>query len=306
MLRRLIARLIWSALVLVGVSLITFFLVHAIPADPARAYAGAHADAETLARVRHEWRLDQPVWRQYAYYLWRLAHGDLGTSYMTNQRVMEAILTRFPATAALSLLAVFLWMLLAAPLGVLTAWRRDSLFDRVTLVLGMAGISLPAFWLARVLQYELAYRAGLFPVAGLASWRSLLLPALTLVVLYAGYYARLTHSNMVDVLNSPYIRAARAKGAPESTVLFHHALRNALIPVVTVLGMDLAGLLGGVIFTENVFALPGIGTLALQSVLNMDAPMIMGTVLFSAAMVVGANLVVDLLYPWLDPRVKTA
>jgi peptide/nickel transport system permease protein len=147
---------------------------------------------------------------------------------------------------------------------------------------------------------------GWFPVAGFRSFSHLLLPAGTLALLFVGYYARLIHSNMTEVLNSPYVRAARAKGAPETVVLFRHGLRNAMIPVVTILAMDVAGLLGGVMFTENVFALPGIGTLAVQSVFNLDVPVIMGTVMFSAVIVVAANLVVDVLYRWIDPRIKSA
>lgn len=303
-LTRLSSRLLWSVLVLLGTSVITFFVAHAVPADPARTMAGAKADAETIRRIRHEMHFDEPRVQQYARYLWGLAHGDLGKSYVTNQRVTDAILTRLPATLALSTMAVVFWMLLAVPVGVLTAKFRDSKFDRTVLVLGTIGLSLPAFWLGRMLQYALAYRAGYFPVAGFRGWRHLLLPALTLVILFAGYYARLIHSSMVEVLSSDYVRMARAKGLSEIAVLFRHGLRNALIPVITVLGMDVAGLLGGVIFTENVFALPGIGTLALQSVFNLDVPIIMGTVLFSAAMVVAANLGVDFLYHWVDPRVK--
>jgi peptide/nickel transport system permease protein len=155
-----------------------------------------------------------------------------------------------------------------------------------------------------MLQFQLAYRSGYFPVAGYASWSHLLLPAFTLVIVNVGYYARLIHSNMVEVLHRDYVRAARAKGLSEPVVLFKHALRNALIPVVTILGLDVAGLLGGVVFTENVFALPGIGTLALQSVMNLDVPMIMGTVMFAAALVVGANIVVDFVYQWVDPRIS--
>jgi peptide/nickel transport system permease protein len=157
-----------------------------------------------------------------------------------------------------------------------------------------------------MLQYSLAYKLGWFPVAFFRRFGDLLLPAASLATLSVGYYARLIHTNMVEVLDSPYIRAARAKGASETRVLFKHALRNAMIPVVTILGMDVATMLGGVLFTENVFALPGIGTLALQSVFNLDPPMIMGTVLFSAVLVVGANWVVDLMYGWIDPRIKHA
>jgi peptide/nickel transport system permease protein len=156
-----------------------------------------------------------------------------------------------------------------------------------------------------MLQYWLAYKLGWFPVAGFGGFASLLLPGTTLALLFVGYYARLIHTNMVEVLDSPYVRSARARGLSEATVLFRHALPNALIPVVTILGMDVAGLLGGVLFTENVFALPGIGTLAVQSVFNLDVPMIMGTVLLSATLVVTANLVVDILYRWIDPRIKT-
>jgi peptide/nickel transport system permease protein len=166
-------------------------------------------------------------------------------------------------------------------------------------------LSLPAFWLARILQYSLAYKLGWFPIGFFRSFGDLLLPAASLAILSVGYYARLIHTNMVEILDSPYVRAARAKGSSETRVLFKHALRNAMIPVITILGMDVAGMLGGVIFTENVFALPGIGTLAVQSVFTLDPPMIMGTVLFTATLVVGANWLVDLTYGWIDPRIKS-
>ena len=304
MLKRLCIRLVWSILVLIGAAGLSFLIARAVPGDPARVIAGAKADAETIALIRTELHLNDPLWKQFGRYLWQLGHGDLGKSYVTNQPVTEAILTRFPATAALSLTALVIWMALAIPVGVLTARFQGTYFDRIVLVIATIGISLPAFWVARLLQYELAYKAGLFPVAGLQSFRHLLLPALTLVVLVGGYYARLIHANMVEVLRMSFIRTAEAKGVSGSRLLFVHALRNALIPVVTILGIDLAGLLGGVVFTENVFALPGIGTLALQSVFNLDAPIIMGTVIFSAFLVVSANLVVDLLYNFIDPRIR--
>jgi oligopeptide transport system permease protein len=171
-------------------------------------------------------------------------------------------------------------------------------------VAGTICLSLPAFWLARLLQYSLAYKVGWFPVAGFNGFAHLILPAFALAILAVGYYARLIHSSMVEVLGSPYIRAARAKGASEFTVLFHHALRNALIPVLTVLGTDLAAVLGGVLFVENVFALPGIGTLAVQSVFNLDPPMIMGTVLFTGFIVVTLNWIVDATYRFIDPRIR--
>jgi peptide/nickel transport system permease protein len=165
-------------------------------------------------------------------------------------------------------------------------------------------VSLPTFWLGRLLQFQLAYRHGLLPVAGLFSWEHIILPSITLGAVGVGYYARLVHSSMIEVLNQDYIRTARAKGLPERTVLIKHGLRNALIPVLTILGMDTAALLGGVVFTETVFALPGLGALALQAVINLDIPMIMGTVMFAAVLVVGANVLVDMLYAWVDPRIR--
>jgi peptide/nickel transport system permease protein len=306
MLTRLLTRLFWSAATLLGTAVLTFLLINVVPGDPARVIAGPKASPEVLREVRQKYRLDAPVLMRLGFYLSRLAKGDLGRSFVTDQPVAEAILTRLPATAALSATAIVMWLLAAVPLGVLTARRPGSWFDRGALLAATLSLSLPAFWLARMLQYWFAYKLGWFPVAGFHSFASLLLPGASLALLFVGYYARLIHANMVEVLDSPFIRAARAKGASETAVLFRHALRNAMIPVVTILGIDVAGLLGGVLFTENVFALPGIGTLAVQSVFNLDVPMIMGTVLFSALLVVGANLVVDILYQWIDPRIKAS
>jgi len=301
---RIVTRLLGALLTLLGASVIVFLMANTIPADPVGAYVGPKADEETRARVRAELGLDAPLWQQYLGYLGRLCRGDLGRSYITEEPVLEAIRIRFPATLALSLGGLAIWVLLGVPLGVLTARYRNTPFDRATLIVAMVTISVPTFWLARLLQFELAYRLGWFPVAGLVSWQCLVLPCLTLGIVGFGYYARLVHSNMVEVLNLDYIRAARARGLSEPVVLFKHALRNAFLPVLTVLGMDTAALLGGVVFTESIFALPGLGQLALQAVLNLDVPMIMGTVLFSAALVVGMNLLVDVVYRFVDPRIK--
>ena len=304
MLTRFLTRLGWSVVTMFGTSLLVFILLNAVPGDVARIVAGPKASPAVLQQVRAQYHLDEPWWRRLGYYYAGLAHGDVGHSFVTDQPVAQAILTRLPTTAALATVAVVMWMAVAVPLGVSTARYRGTLFDRGTLVLATLTLSLPAFWLARMLQYWLAYKLRWFPVAGFRSFVDLLLPAATLAILAIGYYARLIHANMVEVLQSPYVTAARAKGVSEMAVLFRHGLRNALIPVVTILGMDVAGLLGGVIFTENVFALPGIGTLAVQSVFNLDVPVIMGTVLFSALIVVAANLIVDVLYQWIDPRIK--
>jgi peptide/nickel transport system permease protein len=305
MITRLFRRLILSIVTLLGTAFLTFFLLNALPGDVARVIAGPKATPEVIKEIHIKYHLDDPLWQRFGLYLGRLAHGDLGHSYVSDQSVSEAILTRLPITAALSSLAVVIWVALAVPLGVLTARFRNSWFDRSTLVVATLTLSLPAFWLARMMQYWLGYKLGWFSIGFFRSFGDLLLPAAALAILFVGYYARLIHTNMVEVLDSPYVRAARAKGASETRVLFKHALRNAMIPVVTILGMDVAGLLGGVLFVENVFALPGIGTLAVQSVFNLDPPVIMGTVMFSATLVVGANWAVDLLYGWIDPRIKS-
>ncbi len=305
MITRLFRRLIWSLVTLLGTAFLTFFLLNALPGDVARVIAGAKATPEVIKDIHVKYHLDDPLWQRFGLYLGQLAQGNLGHSYVSDQSVAEAILTRLPTTAALSGLAVVMWVALAVPLGVLTARFRDSWFDRSTLVIATLTLSLPAFWLARMMQYWLGYKLGWFPIGFFRGFFDLILPAAALAILFVGYYARLIHTNMIEVLDSPYVRAARAKGASETRVLFKHALRNALIPVVTILGMDVAGLLGGVLFVENVFALPGIGTLAVQSVFNLDPPVIMGTVMFSATLVVGANWVVDLLYGWIDPRIKS-
>ncbi len=289
-----------------GTAVLTFLLTNLVPGDVARVIAGSKASPEVIQQIRAKYHLDKPVLQRMGLYLGQLARGDLGQSFVTEQPVAEAILTRFPATAALVVLAIVFWMVMAVPLGVFTSTRRGTWIDRFVLVGATLTLSLPAFWLARMMQYLLAYKWGWFPVAGFRSFEHLLLPALSLAILAVGYYARLIHTNMVEVLESSFIRAARARGLSESRVLWRHGLRNALIPVVTVLGMDVAMLLGGVVFVENVFALPGIGTLAVQSVFNLDVPMIMGVVIFSATLVVGANLAVDLAYRWIDPRIKAA
>ena len=304
MMKRILSRLTQSLVTLLGVSLLVFFITHVIPADPVAAVAGPKADHATRERIRKELHLDEPVILQYGRYLWGVLHGDLGQSFVTGERVADAIMIRFPSTLFLSIGGVAIWILVGVPLGVLTARFRDKPIDWITLVVCMVAIALPTFWLARLLQFQVAYRDGLLPVAGFFNWQCLILPAITLGVGGAGYYARIVHSNMVEVLSQDYIRAARARGLSEPVVLFKHALRNALIPVLTLLGMDIAALLAGVVFTETIFALPGLGALALQAVLSMDVPMIMGTVLFSAVLVVVANIAVDVVYRLVDPRIQ--
>ena len=304
MVTRLLARLGWGFVVLWGTTVITFLIIHTVPADPVRVYAGPNVDAETIRQIQEEMGFDHPLVVQYYRYMKNLSTGNLGTSIITGEKVIDAIFARFPVTFILAITAVFFWMLIAIPLGVFTAKVKGSRKDRLILLISLITISLPIFWLARINQYLFSYKWGIFPVAGLDNWNHIILPAGTLAIAITGYYARLIHTNMVEVLNSDYIKVARAKGLSETIILFKHGLRNAIIPVITILGIDIAALMGGVVFTENVFALPGLGSLALQSVFNLDVPMIMGVVIFSSGMVVTANILVDLAYLILDPRIK--
>ena len=301
--KALLRRLGWGLVTLWGVSIITFILLFMLPGDPAELMAGNNADKETLKNIRHARGLDRPLPVQYGLFVRDALTNNL-ISYANNDKVMEAIARRFPPTLALAAAGLTVWMLVAIPLGLMTAKRPGTFFDRASLFLGIIALSIPTFFLGRVLQRYLGYNWGLFSVGGDATWWNLPLPALTLGLGGAAYYARLLHANLRGVMNQDYIRAARARGLSEPAVLGRHALKNALIPVITILGMDVASLLSGLIFTERIFAWPGIGSLAIESVFNHDIPMIMGTVLFASLMVVVMNILVDIAYHLIDPRVR--
>ncbi len=300
---RLAGRVGWGALTLLGTAALVFGLMH-LSGDPAKLYAGEKADEATVERIRHEMGFDRPVLIQFARYVGRALRGDLGRSTMSGEPVTRMLLRRLPATAALAFAGLAVWVLVGVPVGVFTATRDGEWVDRLGLVVAVVTYSIPTFWLGRMLQHELAYRRPWFPVGGYGGAAHLVLPALTLGLAGVGYYMRLVHTNVVEVLPLDYVRTARAKGLSEPAVIWRHAFRNAMLPVVTVLGLDTAKLLGGVVFTEQVFAWPGIGSQAVQAIFSLDRPVVMGTVLMTAALVVGANLVVDLLYQWLDPRIR--
>jgi len=309
-----VRRVLRAITTLLGTTLIIFVLVRVVPADPAVTIAGPKADPETLAAIRKDLGLDDPVVVQYGRYVGRLVRGDFGRSYMTGRRVVDVIAERVPATAWLALTSLALGFFLGLVLGIVTAARRGALIDVAVLLGTLIGLSIPTFWLGNLLIYEFSYRLKLLPLGGYGSggawWRpnplNLVLPAITLAIVEFFFYARFVHTNVGGTLASDYIRTARAKGAPPARLYFVHALRNALIPIVTLLGLDIAALMSGVVLTETVFNWPGLGRLAVQAVFNLDIPLVAGTVLFSAVLVLVANLVVDLLYGVIDPRVQRA
>jgi peptide/nickel transport system permease protein len=297
-------RILRAGTTLLGTTFIIFALVRIVPADPAVSIAGPKADPETLAAIRKDLGLDDPVVVQYGRYVWRLAHGDLGRSYMNGRRVLDVIRDRVPATALLAGTSLALGFLLGLVVGIATAARRGSAIDVAVLVGTLVGLSIPTFWLGNLLVYQFSYRLRLLPLGGYGTLQHLVLPAATLAIVEFFFYARFVHTNVAGTLATDYIRTARAKGAPPGRLYFVHALRNALIPIVTLLGLDIAALMSGVVLTETVFNWPGLGRLAVQAVFDLDIPLVAGTVLFSAVLVLAANLVVDLLYGVIDPRVQ--
>ena len=297
-------RLLQAAVILVGVSLITFLLLFALPADPARMIAGRSATVETVSRIRTELGLDRPLAVQYARYLQRLTHGDLGRSYAQKVEVAALLRSRLAATFFLMVGGIFFELLIGLPAGLLAAVRRRSRTDRAVMLGAFLGVSAPQFVLGLLLLYLLAYTIPIFPLGGYGTPAHLILPAVTLGIAGGGWYARMMRSAMLEVIHQDYVRTARAKGADETRVMTRHALRNALLPVVTMIGLDFGTFMGGVVIVESVFGWPGIGQLAWQAIQIVDIPVIMGVVLVSAVAILIGNLMADLAYPLLDPRIR--
>jgi peptide/nickel transport system permease protein len=299
-------RLLWMVVVLFFVSLITFLLTVAVPGDAAKSIAGPKATPEILVKVRHYYGLDKPIWTQYGLYLWHLVHGQMGDSYETQLPVVTSILQRFPATLMVAMFGIFFELLIGIPIGMTSALRQYGFRDRTFTVLSLLFLSMPAFFLGMILMYLFAFKWPIFPLGGLDQGvvYGAILPGLTIGLTGAAWYSRLLRSSMLDILNADFVKAARAKGLPERTVVWRHIMRNAWSPIVTLLGMDIGWFLGGVLIVEYVFGIPGIGQQAFYAIGTQDIPMIMGTVLFAALLVTVSNFVVDLAYTWLDPRVK--
>jgi peptide/nickel transport system permease protein len=310
-------RLLFALLVLWLVSVAVFLLFFIAPHDPARLIAGRLASPETLAAVRHTLGADQPAIQQYQHFLGGLVHGDLGYSYYNSEPVTSLIWSRLAVTASLALGAVVIWLAMGIGIGVLAARRPRSAADRAATVFVLAGLSMPTFLLGLLFLYFLFFRlhlAGInaFPGGGYVpitqdplGWaQHLILPWLTLAIASAATYSRLTRTSLLEVLGEDYVRTAWSKGLSERRVVYRHGLRSGLTPVVTQLGIDVGTLLGGAIVTENVFGLPGLGQLAVQSVTTQDLPVIIGIVLMAAFFIVIANIVVDAVYAVLDPRVR--
>ena len=304
MLRYLARRLAASALILLGVSIITFGLTFLIPADPVRMIAGRSASPQAVENIRHQLGLDQPVPVQYARYLGKLVQGDLGRSYVQKAEVSELIASRLPATLLLMAGAIFFELLIGLPAGILAATRRGKWVDKGVMIFSFAGVSAPQFVVGLLLLYTFANLLGWFPLSGFGTVSHLVLPALTLGIAGGGWYSRMMRSSMVEVLRHDYIRTARAKGLSGRNVILVHALRNAILPVVTMIGLDIGIFMSGVVVVESVFGWPGIGQLAWLAIQRIDIPIIMGVTLVAATAIVIGNLLADLMAPLIDPRIR--
>lgn len=306
----ILRRLLLLVPIWLGITLMAFGLGRLAPGDPARLIAERQVDGmptpQQVERVREEYGLDAALPIQYARWVGNALRGDLGVSFKTGGPVLQELARRFPATLEIAVYGMLVGCALALPLGVLAAVRRGSGVDHASRLVALAGASLPSFWLAFLLIIVFAVQLRLLPVSGRGTPRHLVLPAITLGVALAAPLTRLTRSSMLEVLGEDYVRTARAKGLHERAVLGVHALRNALIPVVTVAGMSFGHLLGGAVIVETVFAWPGVGKLVVDSIFDRDYPLIQGYVLFMGTIFVLINLSVDLLYVWLDPRMRLA
>jgi peptide/nickel transport system permease protein len=334
MVRYLIRRVLWAAVLFVVVTLVTYVIFYLVPNDLAAKVAGQGSSQAQRARAIHYLGLDRPVYIQYGKFLWRLVkpvpvrvggvpvffrpEANLGRSFVRATPVNDLIKTAAPVTASLVFGGVVVWLLMALPIGILSALRPRSLLDRTSMTFVLIGISAHPIWIGLIFAYIFGFKLGLFPISnycdffnaagecgGPAQWAyHMFLPWLTYAILFAALYARMIRANVMEALSEDYVRTARAKGAPESRVLRSHVLRNALLPVVTMLGMDIGVGLGGAIFTETIYNLPGLGKLLLRAIGETDLPIVMGVVVFATFAIIVFNLLIDLLYAWIDPRIR--
>ena len=304
MLRFFVRRLLWTLPVVFGVATLVFLLIHLIPGDPAQVMLGDAAPPEDVAALRHRLGLDRPLGIQYAAFLGGVVRGDFGQSMRTNQPVRQAIAERLPATIELAVAALVVAIVMGIPLGTVAAVRARTSVDHAATVVALLGISIPNFWLGPILAWVFSIGLGWFPVSGRGTLGHLVLPAVTLGASLAAVLARITRASVIEELREVYVLAARARGLSRLRTVVHHAFRNSLIPIVTVLGLQVGSVLTGAVITETIFAWPGVGRLLIQSITFRDYPLVQGCVLLIALTYVAVNLLVDLVYGLLDPRIR--
>ena len=307
----LVKRLIHAVPVFIGISLVVFSLIHLIPGDPAIAVLGEQATDEEVNALREEWHLNDPLWQQFGIWLLNILQGDLGRSLHTNQPVSEIIASRLPATAILSGIAIVVSLMIAIPVGIISALKRNSWIDHIARVVAMLGVSIPNFWLGIVFIIIFAVHLGWLPPGGYhfskgfwAGMEGMILPAVALGAAYAAITTRMMRSSMLEVLRQEYIETARAKGLTEPRVIRLHAVKNAIIPTITVIGMQIGYLLSGAVLTETIFFMPGVGRELITALSKRDFPIIQGLILFFALVFVVTSIIVDLSYAFFNPKIE--
>ena len=304
MLRYFIRRVLLAVPVLLGVATLVFSLIHLVPGDPAQAMMGDGASPQDVAELRKSLGLDQPLLTQYGTFLRNAIKGDLGKSFRTGQPVTMMIVERIPATAELAVAAMIIAVLIAIPLGVIAAVWRGTAIDYSAMTFALAGVSIPNFWLGPLLAIVFAVELGWLPVSGRGTLAHLVLPAISLGLALAAILARMTRASLLDELGELYVRAARARGVSNTAAISRHALRNSMVPLLTIIALQFGAVLTGAVITETIFAWPGIGRLLIQSIGFRDYPMVQGCILLIAVTYVSVNLVTDLMYGVLDPRIR--
>lgn len=304
MIHYIIKRLAISIPVLLGITVILFFMLNVIPGDPVALMMKEHASPDVITRVRAQMHLDDPAVIRYFRFLGGALQGDLGTSYKINRPVTGLIMTAFPNTMLLAFSAALVSWLIGIPAGILSAVKKYSLVDNFFMGFSLLGVSMPVFWSALLMQYIFALKLHMLPVSGFYGFKYVIMPAIVLGWSSAGVIARLTRSSLLEVMRHDYIRTARAKGLRELPVILRHALKNALIPVVTIMAIQVAGLLSGAVITESIFGIPGVGRIAVDAIQSRDMPLLQGSVLFATVLVILGNLIADILYTVLDPRIR--
>ncbi|OPL08662.1 MAG: hypothetical protein AVO33_09600 [delta proteobacterium ML8_F1] len=305
MTRYILRRIFMMIPVMLGVTLLVFFIISLTPGDAASMILGQEATEESIQELREEMGLNDPTAVQYVRYMGGLFQGDMGRSYATGKTVSSEIAQRFPNTFVLTVSAIFLSVLISIPIGVVSATKQYSIFDNVGMIIALVGISMPSFWTGLLLIIAFSLTLGWFPSGGMEGFISLILPAFTLAIASTASITRTTRSSMLEVIRQDYINTAKAKGVSKNVVIRKHALKNALIPAITVIGLEFGILLGGAVLTETVFSWPGIGRLMVESIQRKDTPMVLGSVIVFALAFSVVNLIIDILYAFIDPRIKS-
>ena len=304
MAKYVIKRILVSIPVLLGVVLIIFLMLNVVPGDPVTLMMGEHIKPELIEMFRERMHLDDPVLVRFITYVKDALHGDFGISYKLNREISDLIMIAFPHTIKLTVFAALVAWIIGIPAGIISAVKQNTIIDRIFMGFSLLGVSMPVFLVGLLMQYVFAYKLGVLPVTGYSNFRYFIMPAIVLGWSSAGTIARLVRSNLLEILKNDFVRTARAKGLKENAIIIGHAMKNAMLPVVTMMAIQVSGLLGGAVMTESIFGIPGIGRICFDAIDARDMPLLQGSVIFMTTIVIIGNLVADLLYSFLDPRIR--